>query len=112
MGLIHQAELRNKAAKIIAQALEECSHPTLTQKEHEGNATAIIVRLFEAGIDLAAVDATSQTPQWCNAFSDWLAKKYVGAVFTYNGSGLGIHKRIADEQKEILEKFTEYKSRG
>jgi hypothetical protein len=68
--------------------------------------------LFQAGIDLGEVDSTPPVPQWCHAFSDWLAKKYVGAVFTYNGSGLGIHKRIADEQKEILEKFTEYKSRG
>ena len=112
MGLLHQAELRSKAAGIITKALEECSHPTLTQSDCEGNATAIIVRLFGAGIDLAEADGVSSTPQWCHAFHDWLARKYAGAVFTYNGSGLGVHKRIADEQKEILEKFTEYKSRG
>jgi len=39
-----------KAQKIIAQALAECSHPTLTKTDHEGNAKAILYRLSLAGI--------------------------------------------------------------
>lgn len=43
-------------------------------------------------------------------FEGWLRKRYAALVFTYNGSGLGIHKRIADEVKEILEQLHEAKA--
>jgi hypothetical protein len=43
-------------------------------------------------------------------FEGWLRKRYASHVFTYNGSGLGIHKRLADEVKEIIEQLHEAKT--
>jgi TFIIF-interacting CTD phosphatase-like protein len=43
-------------------------------------------------------------------FEGWLQKRYAALVFTHNGSGLGIHKRLADEVKEILERLHEAKA--
>lgn len=54
--LLDAAKLHSEAVKIIARALEECSHPTLTPRDHEGNATAILARLAHANILLERYD--------------------------------------------------------
>jgi len=48
--LLDAARLHSEAVKIIANALEECSHLTLKREDHEGNAVAIIARLAHANI--------------------------------------------------------------
>jgi len=49
-GLLDAARLHSEAVKIIATALEECSHPWLSRKDHERNAVAILARLAHANI--------------------------------------------------------------
>jgi hypothetical protein len=54
--LLDAAKLHAEAVKIISMALEECSHPTLTPRDHEGNATALLARLAHANILLERYD--------------------------------------------------------
>ncbi|MFN9418752.1 MAG: hypothetical protein ACK578_14870 [Pirellula sp.] len=111
-GLLDAAKLHARAVKIIANALKECSHPSLKPEDHEGNATAILARLAHANILIDNYDPAEETrePQWPAAFEGWLQKRYAALVFTYNESGLGVHKRLADEVKDILERLHDAKT--
>jgi hypothetical protein len=50
----------------------------------------------------------NETAKTAPDFITWLRYRYVGHVFTYNETGLGVHKRLVDETKEIIEKFCAY----
>ena len=64
--LLDAAKLHARAVKIIANALKECSHPSLKPEDHEGNATAILARLAHANILIDKYDPAEETrePQW------------------------------------------------
>lgn len=58
--LLNAAMLHARAVKIIANALKECSHPSLKPVDHEGNATAILARLAHANILLEEYDPAEE----------------------------------------------------
>jgi hypothetical protein len=55
--LLEVAKLHAEAVKIIANAIKEMGHPSLTQQDIEGNAVAIIARLAHASIILDRYEA-------------------------------------------------------
>ena len=68
------------------------------------------------GADAQQTDAVpprlGDGPAWLAEFETWLQKRYVGYVFTYNESGLGIHHRLCADVREIIEKLQELKTQG
>lgn len=40
-------------------------------------------------------------------FERWLKERYASYVFHYHATGLGIHRRLMEEAKDVLEKFEE-----
>ena len=105
--LAEAAKIHAEAVKIIANGLRDCSHPTLTPRDHEGNATAILARLAHANIIVERYDTSKPDdyPEWLAGFESWLRNRYASLVFAYNDSGMGIHKRLVDEVREIMEKL-------
>lgn len=71
-GLLEAAKIHSEAVKIIANALRECSHPTLTPRDHEGNATAILARMAQANLLVERYDPKdkSVTVKWIDIDDD------------------------------------------
>jgi len=63
MSLEDFAKTHQEAVNIIAGALSDCSHPSLTLENHKGNARAIIARLAHADILIEKIKRPLQSEQ-------------------------------------------------
>jgi redox-regulated HSP33 family molecular chaperone len=61
--LLEAAKLHAEAVRIIAAAIQDMGHPTLTRKDYENNAVAILARLAHANILIERYDAKAEVSE-------------------------------------------------